>query len=269
MQCPLIWLRVVPLGVWGQMLHQARETLRYLHATQKSVLCATLDREDWRPCEVNAVFQCIADILAGIRSPDALPAAIQAARARTGTPRRELIVCGQPFSACFAVLKLLEVLEKYCSSASRMPAVSATVVELCISLLRVSARWLVFVVSHGCVVVVSCLAPSIQEFNARTDKLLLQAHACKLNTLRTIAAKHLGMAVARAWMLGHAGKHVGLSLTPPNVAAIFVCLLVCRSHSHGFAVPGPCGAAAPCASFEAHARAATRPTCVVERFFFC
>ena len=49
-------------------------------------------------------------------------------------------------SSSFAALKLLEMLEKYISSAAQMPAVSATVVELVVDLLRVRC-WLPLLVA--------------------------------------------------------------------------------------------------------------------------
>ena len=48
------------------------------------------------------------------------------------------------------------------------------------------------------------LTPDIvlQQFNSRTDQLLLQAHARKLQTLRTITAKHLGASTTERNMCG-------------------------------------------------------------------
>lgn len=81
-----------------QMMHQAREALNFLYSTHHTSLGSFLDREDWRAAEVNSVFQCIADILCGVKPPGSLPAAIASARASSGTPRRELVVAEQPYT---------------------------------------------------------------------------------------------------------------------------------------------------------------------------
>ena len=80
------------------MMYQAREALNFLYSTHHASLGSFLDREDWRAAEVNSVFQCIADILCGVKPPGSLPAAIASARASTGTPRRELVVAEQPYT---------------------------------------------------------------------------------------------------------------------------------------------------------------------------
>lgn len=47
--------------------------------------------------QINAVFQCIADILSGAKPPGSLRGTIASARTTGGTPRRELNVHGQPY----------------------------------------------------------------------------------------------------------------------------------------------------------------------------
>ncbi|OQR99889.1 vacuolar protein sorting-associated protein [Achlya hypogyna] len=153
----------------GALFNQVKLFLEKYHQAQVNKLVSTLNHELWKNAEISASRHTgLVDFASG-KGVSLVLSHDQAVAAETAPPLKQLTLSPTAsFRVVWSVLLTLEILMNYVGLAANFPVVATDIVQRAIELLRL--------------------------FNSRTTQLVLGAGAMQVAHLKSISAKHLGLA---------------------------------------------------------------------------
>nr|CCA15314.1 vacuolar protein sortingassociated protein putative [Albugo laibachii Nc14] len=152
----------------GALFSQLKLFLEKYHTLQVAKLISTLDHELWKNTEISiARHKALEDLSSGRGAPATLWEDREF-NGETSAPLKAISICGKTFKVVWSVLLMLEIVMNYMSCAANFPVLATDVSQRCVEIFRL--------------------------FNSRTTQLVLGAGAMQIARLKSISARHLGVA---------------------------------------------------------------------------
>ncbi|OQR89995.1 vacuolar protein sorting-associated protein [Thraustotheca clavata] len=153
----------------GALFNQVKLFLEKYHQGQINKLVSTLNHELWKNAEISASrHQGLVDFANG-KGVSLVLSHDQVVAAETAPPLKQLTLSStSSFRVVWSVLLTLEIIMNYVSLAANFPVLATDIVQRTMEILRL--------------------------FNSRTTQLVLGAGAMQVAHLKSISAKHLGLA---------------------------------------------------------------------------
>ncbi|EQC42602.1 hypothetical protein SDRG_00331 [Saprolegnia diclina VS20] len=153
----------------GALFNQVKLFLEKYHQSQINKLVSTLNHELWKNAEISASRHASLLHFAQGKGVSLVLSHDHVVAAETAPPLKQLTLSSTlSFRVVWSVLLTLEILMNYVSLAANFPVVATDIVQRSIEMLRL--------------------------FNSRTTQLVLGAGAMQVAHLKSISAKHLGLA---------------------------------------------------------------------------
>ncbi|KAF0697630.1 Aste57867_11720 [Aphanomyces stellatus] len=152
----------------GALFNQLKLFLEKYHQAQSSKLVSTLNHELWKNAEISAARHAALVDLATGKGVALVLSHDQTVVAETAAPLKQLTLPAASFRVVWSVLFAMEVVMNYLSLAVNFPVLATDVVQRTTEILRL--------------------------YNSRTTQLVLGAGAMQVAHLKSISAKHLGLA---------------------------------------------------------------------------
>ncbi|KAH9126589.1 hypothetical protein LEN26_008869 [Aphanomyces euteiches] len=153
----------------GALFNQLKLFLEKYHQSQSSKLVSTLNHELWKNAEISATRHAALVDLATGKGVSLVLSHDQTVVAETAAPLKQLTLPpSTSFRVVWSVLLAMEIVMNYLSLAVNFPVLATDVLQRTIEILRL--------------------------YNSRTTQLVLGAGAMQVAHLKSISAKHLGLA---------------------------------------------------------------------------
>ncbi|XP_065066741.1 vacuolar protein sorting-associated protein 54-like isoform X1 [Rhopilema esculentum] len=153
----------------GTLLSQAKRFVEKFHEERKNKLGLILDNERWKQADVPVEFQTLVDsITKGMESNSASPKQQKKNQTASGKATGYLVAQNQRYVVVGTLLLVMKMVVEYCQCVDDTPVLTAEILTK--------------------------LCEILKSYNSRLCQLVLGAGALKTVGLKTITAKHLGLA---------------------------------------------------------------------------
>lgn len=150
----------------ASLVGQSRELVKQFHAERLTNIKLLLENERWVAADVPADFQRMVANIAKCCTPGEVLA--RPANSNNGPPRNTLLFNGKQFVVTSTLLLVIKIVVEYCQCVVDIPVMSKDILTKTVE--------------------------NLKKFNEGTCQLVLLAGAIKNIGLKTITAKHLGIA---------------------------------------------------------------------------